>query len=292
MRLYMHALIALFAITFIVTVDARAQQVAASPDDTVRVTLTDGDVIVGTVESETEASIVVLTISGVQMTIPREQVRSIESLEGRRFDRMDPNRSRLLFSPTGRSLEKGRGYVASYQLFFPFVAYGPGGNVTLAGGVSLLPGSPGQVVYAAPKITLYERQHASVAAGVLASTFIGGSIDDDVPTFGLLYAVGTLGSSRAWLTGGLAFGFADGEISKNPAVLVAGELQLSNSVKLMSENYVFINVDRGLLMSGGVRFFGERIAADLAMVTFPALFSDIEGFPFFPWIGFAYNFGP
>jgi hypothetical protein len=275
-----------------VTADARAQQVAASPEDTVRVTLTDGDVIVGTVVSETEASIVVLTVSGVQMTIPREQVRSIESLEGRRFDQMDPNRSRLLFAPTGRSLEKGRGYIAVYELFFPFVAYGPGGNVTLAGGVSLIPGAQGQLVYAAPKITLYERRQTSVAAGILASTYIGESIDDDVPTFGLLYAVGTVGSSRAWLTGGLAFGFADGEISKNPAILVGGELQLSNSVKLMSENYVFINVDRGFLMSGGLRFFGERIAVDLAMVTFPALLTDIEGFPFFPWIGFAYNFGP
>jgi hypothetical protein len=55
---------------------------------------------------------------------------------------------------------------------------------------------------------------------------------------------------------------------------------------------VFINVEDGLLLSGGVRFFGERIAVDLALMTFPALLTAVDGFAFLPWLGFAYNFGP
>jgi len=126
---------------------------------------------------------------------------------------------------------------------------------------------------------------------ILASTYPGAE-SEDIPTFGLLYAVGTLGGSTAWVTGGMAFGFADGGISENPAILLGRELQLSNSVKLMSENYVFVNVEDGLLMSGGLRFVGERIAVDVALVTFPALLTAVEGYAFLPWIGFAYNFGP
>lgn len=277
--------------TFIIAGGALAQQRQGYPEGTVSVTLGGGEVLTGTLESETATEIVLLTSSGVRMTIPREQIRSMVSLAGERFIRTDPNRSRLLFAPTGRPLDKGRGYVADYELFFPFVAYGPGGGVTLAGGVSLVPGAPGQAVYVAPKITLYQQRETSVAAGVVASTFVGGGIDD-FPTFGLLYAVGTTGGSRAWLTGGVAFGFADGEIGKSPAILIGGELQVSNSVKLMSENYVFVNVEDGLLVSGGIRFFGERIAVDLALITIPVLLVEAEGFPFFPWLGFAYNFGP
>ncbi len=277
--------------TSMFTARAQAQDDGRYPEGTVRVTLLDGDVVVGTVESETDDAIVLRTASGVQMTIPREQIRSIDSLAGARFYMRDPNRSRLLFAPTGRSVERGRGYVANYEIFFPFVAYGPGGGITLAGGMSLIPGSPGQLVYAAPKITLYESRETSVAAGVLASTVVGRDVED-VPTFGLLYAVGTVGGSRAWLTGGVAFGFADGEISGSPAILLGGEIQFSNRAKLMSENYVFINVEDGLLVSGGVRVFGERLAADLALMTVPALLTDSGGFPFFPWLGIAYNFGP
>lgn len=272
-------------------IEAGAQQREPYPEGTVRITLIDGDVVFGTMESESAATIVLVTTSGVQMTIPREQIRSIEPLAGKLFFRTDPNRSRLLFAPTGRALEKGVGYFADYWLFFPFVAYGPGGRVTLAGGVSLIPGAQGQLVYAAPKVTLYDYRETSLALGVLASTYLGAD-SEDIPTFGLLYAVGTIGGSTAWLTGGAAFGFADGEISENPAILLGGELQLSNSVKLMSENYVFINVEDGLLLSGGVRFFGERIAVDLALMTFPALVTAVDGFAFLPWLGFAYNFGP
>ena len=44
------------------------------------------------------------------------------------------------------------------------------------------------------------------------------------------------------------------------------------------------------LLSGGIRFFGENLAADFALI-FPLTGEGIEGFPFLPWIGFAYNFG-
>jgi hypothetical protein len=53
---------------------------------------------------------------------------------------LDPNYSRLLFAPTGRPLRAGDGYFSDYELLFPGVAYGLTDNVTLAGGVAIVPG--------------------------------------------------------------------------------------------------------------------------------------------------------
>lgn len=57
--------------------------------------------------------------------------------------------------------------------------------------------------------------------------------------------------------------------------MLGGELRISNSIKF--------------ILSLGIRFFSENLAADLGFVL-PAG-SRIKGFPFIPWVGFTYNFG-
>ena len=53
---------------------------------------------------------------------------------------LDPNYSRLLFGPTGRPLKKGDGYFSDYELAFPGVAVGITDNLSIAGGISIVPG--------------------------------------------------------------------------------------------------------------------------------------------------------
>ena len=67
---------------------------------------------------------------------------------------LDPNYSRLLFAPTGRPLAKGDGYFSDYELVFPGVAYGLTDNLSLAGGVSVIPGLGlgEQLFYVSPKL--------------------------------------------------------------------------------------------------------------------------------------------
>lgn len=268
---------------------AHAQAGEAAPGDTVRVVLDDGAAYVGVIEGETEAELTLVTLAGVQMAIPRARIASVDVLEGGRYRPLDPNRSRLLFAPTARPLDAGSGYVAAYELFFPFVGYGITDRIILAGGVSLIPGLSGQLVYLAPKVTFYQQEQVSLAGGVLVNTFVGDFDDDDVPVFGLVYAVGTFGRPGAAVSGGMAFGYADGAFSGKPAVMLGGEYQLSSHVKLLTENYVFVGVDEGMLLSGAIRFFGDTLAADLGLITTPVAF-DEGGFPFLPWLGFAYNF--
>jgi hypothetical protein len=217
-------------------------------------------------------------------------VRSLERLSGRvvegRYRRVDPNRTRLLFAPTARPVGHGRGYFADYWLFFPFVAVGVGESVTLAGGISLIPGTD-QLIYAAPKVTLLNREDVSAGVGILAGTSTGSS-----DYGGLLYGIGTFGRSERAVSLGVGFAFGNGEMEERPVIMLGGELQVSGSVKLLTENYLVVGVKDGLLTSAGVRFFGDRLAADLGLMTLPALLDEMEGFPFIPIVGFAYNFGP
>lgn len=259
--------------------------------------LNDGSKLVGTITSEDANFIQFKTLSGMDMKIPREQIKKIEMMEGEVISgtvwRNDPNHTRLLFSPTGRALKGGQGYFAVYEIFFPFIAYGITDWLTIAGGFTLVPGAPTQFLYVAPKVTPVQIEKFDLSAGVLYIRIPDfeedeGDTDDEVNSAGILYGVSTYGTEKAAITLGLGFAFGGGEIADKPVFVLGGELRASHSLKFISENWLIPDSDVQLL-SAGIRFFGENLAADFAFF-YPAG-ADPEGFPFFPWVGFAYNFG-
>ena len=75
----------------------------------------------------------------------------------------------------------------------------------------------------------------------------------------------------------------------NLYILSCGEVQISNGVKLLTENWLLTSDEDLLLFSGGVRFFGEKLAVDLALVGSSDSFD--QGFPFVPWVDFSVFFG-
>ena len=268
----------------------QAQDERPMGEQPVRVVLKDGSRLVGTILEESDDAIQFRTASGVEMTIPRDQVKEIETLRGTfvrgEYLRADPNRTRLFFAPTARSLGSGRGYVALYGLFIPYVSVGVGDVATLGGGISLFPFVEEQLLYGAAKFTFVERGGVALAAGGFISTITG-----EGGYGGAVFGVGTFGRSDAALSLGLGFAYGEGEFDESPAIIIGGEYQVSNNIKLLSEHYVIPEVEDGVVISGGIRFIGERLAADFALFTMPALLDDAEGFPFIPWISFAYNFG-
>jgi hypothetical protein len=252
--------------------------------------LKDGSELVGTVEAEEPDTVRFRTAGGLLLSMPRSQIRSIALLpgkfEGGKYLRPDPNYTRLLFAPTARPLKNGQGYFSAYEVFFPFLAVGVGDVLTLAGGMSLMPGSTTQMVYLAPKVTAVNTGDFSLAGGVLYITLT--SSNEDFDGAGIAYSVATYGTGEAAVTGGLGWGFFGDDFANDPILMLGGELRLSNSVKLVSENW-FPPGSEAYPLSLGVRFFGDRLAADIALI-YPAG-ADMEGFPFMPWLGFAYNFG-
>ncbi len=256
----------------------------------VRIVLVDGSRLVGMILEEADDAIRFRTASGVEMTLPRDQIKAVETMRGAMEDgdfvRYDPNRTRLFFAPTARSQRSGQGYFALYEVFFPYVSVGVGNVASLGGGITLIPGSPEQLMYGAAKFTLYERRNMAFAAGAFAATNTGAD-----GSAGFVLGVGTFGPPNRALTLGVGFGFGNGDFEETAVFLIGGEVQLSNNVKLISENYVIPSIEDAVLVSGGIRFFGERLAADFSLATIPAILDETEGFPFLPWIGFAYNFG-
>ncbi len=264
-----------------------AEQEINAPPYHCRITLTDGSELLGEITDDDSSKVYFKTLSGLDMEIQRSQIEKITPLKGAivegKFRRIDPNRSRLLFSATARPLEAGKGYFAVYELFFATLAMGIGDVVSLAGGITLFPG-PFQVYHFSPKVTFLNADNICLAAGVMHMGITG---FDEGDGFGILYGVSTFGSETAGVTVGFGWAYSGEEAVNKPTVMVGGEVQLSNSFKLISENW-FPPGAESVLSMFGMRFFGDKLAADLGFIFLTEM---NEGWPFFPWVGFVYNFG-
>ena len=248
-----------------------------------QITLKDGSELVGRIIDENYTEISFITNSGVEMKIKRELIQEIKDIEmeehGGKLRRVDPNQTRLLFSPTGRPLKQGKGYFSVYEIFFPMVSFGLTDFLAMSGGMSLFPGADEQLIYLAPKVNLLNQENFALSGGVLYMT-----ITDE--SAGIAYGVATFGKSSGAFTLGLGWGFVEGDFSSKPMIVLGGEVQLSGSTKLITENWLPPG-DNGAIISFGIRFFGSNLAADFGLITSTEA---SDGFPFLPWLGFAYNF--
>jgi hypothetical protein len=247
------------------------------------ISLTDGTELKGFIIAENDSTIDFRTISGIDIKIRRNLVEDISFSEGEiisgEFQRFDPNRTRLFFGPTARTVEQGKGYFSAYEIFIPFLAVGVTDFLMLSGGVSLVPGAEEQVIYVGPKVRFLNVENFSLAGGIIYAHV------EDVD-FGVAYGVTTIGSERYSFTIGVGYGYEDSEFSDSPVLMLGGEIQASNSVKFLTENWIIPSSETGLI-SFGIRFFGDNLAADFGLMTTTE--GTDEGFPFIPWIGFAYN---
>jgi hypothetical protein len=204
----------------------------------------------------------------------------------------DPNYSRLLFAPTGRPLKKGDGYFSDYELLFPGVAFGLTDNISLAGGVSIIPGIGlgEQLLYVSPKVGFDLGDRASVAVGALLAGQAGGDGDSESASIG--FGVATFGSPRRSVTVGFGIGDTSGSFTDAvPIVMAGGAMTVSRHVALVGETWMFLHDDFRFSeqpVGLGVRFFGERLSADVGVILVGELLD--EGFPI-PWLSVTYHFG-
>jgi hypothetical protein len=257
-----------------------------------RIILKDGSIIVCTITSSTPDSLFVLSGNGIPIALPRSAVKNTLRLRGTiengEFVRADPNSSRLLLGPTARPLRGGNGYVAAYEIFFAYGAVGLTDFLSLGGGLTLFPGASGQVFYFTPKLAFtLPDERFSLGAGALYMNTTFGSAEG----LRIVYGAGTFGSPRAALTIGTGYGYVGGEFSDNPVILIGGEVQVSNNIKFLSENWFPVNSHVSLL-SLGIRIFGDNLAGDFGFYYPLYQGSGIpSGFPLIPWLGIVYNFG-
>jgi hypothetical protein len=269
-------------------------------------TLDDGSSLVGRI---TEGGVTEIKFQSElgEMTIPVDRIRDIENASTSDFRDgqywfPNPNQTRMLFGPTGRMLKKGEGYFSDVMIFFPGVAYGLTDNITIGGGTSLFPGMDAneQLFFFTPKIGLNVLKDVDVAANLMlirvpvdeddienANRFLPDSLQTEVDVakvVGLLFLTGTYGNRNSHVTFGAGFGVADESISDRPALVLGFEHRFARRMSFVSENWIFPELDQPIV-SGGIRFFGDAMAIDLALLT---VFD--EDVPAFPYIDFVWNF--
>ena len=253
----------------------------------VKITLKDDSKFIGKIISEDSLVINFETTGKISILIPKNQIKSTEILSGEvrngEFLTRDPNESRLFFAPTARPIKAGEGYFSIYEIFFPTISVGIADILSLSAGISLIPGANSQLIYFAPKITAIQKGDFSAAAGLFYINASSGSSSGA----GIVYGLTTYGNTSAALTVGAGWGFSGEYFSDTPVIVLGGEIRLSNSVKFITENWIPVETDYSII-SFGLRFFGSKLAADIGFIRPSELNSN--GFPFIPWLGFAYNF--
>lgn len=299
-RLLVGAILLISAATTPLTAQDSARAIARDsvrmlPRDTLlEVRLRDGSVLYGRVVTQDSVHVVIRTLGGTEVNTKRETISSFRVARGRlvgdEYWAADPNGTRLFFTSTGRALGKGEGYVSAYWVVFPFVAYGVSDRFTVAGGTPIIPGAIGRAFYLAPKFTLRETERSSYAIGALSF-----ALTEDIAegTVGLLYGVGTWGDRDNAFTAGAGWGYnwgnGNSSVSNAPVVVLGGETRVSRRLKLVTENWIFTGSgENGGIFSGGFRFIGDRLTADLGLIG--AAGTDDVGCCI-PMVNFVWNFG-
>lgn len=283
----------LFVGAFTGTAGVRGQETtpAGDPDHevtgdstVVEVVLADGSTLTGRILGEEDGIIQLELLTGDVIQLRRARLQDIRTFEGRvvrgKVWRPDPNATRLFFAPTGRSLGQGQGYLSVYEVIMPFLAVGVTDRVALSGGTPLVFSADSErVFWFAPKLQVLRGSRFSAAIGALhfLSTAAGSE------GVGVAYGVATFGTRDDALTVGAGYGYSGSDFAAEPVLMVGGEARGSRSVKLISENYLLPSGT--LLLSGGFRFFGERLTADLGLV----MPTDGTDAAVFPLVNFVYN---
>jgi len=108
----------------------------------------------------------------------------------------------------------------------------------------------------------------------------------DEPLVNLLYGVGTWGTSDKSFTLALGYGMVGTDIADKPLVVLGGYKRISRRTAFITENWIIPEVE-GAIISYGIRFFGEQLSVDLALLN---VMPDAI-FPGIPYVDFVYNFG-
>lgn len=256
-------------------------------------TTADGSELVGRIIAIGDSTLT-FEISANQLTLRLTDILSIEERpssagrDGRAWFE-HANRTSLVLGPTGRTLPRGQGQFALYEILFPTVSYGFTDRLSLGAGVTLLPGLglDEQVVYVLPKVGVVRSESVNIAVGALIlRTSDLFDLDDhgSADSFGVLYGVSTFGGADANLTTGLGFGFYGDDIVSQPLLQLGGQLRIAERAALISENWFLRGSGNDMLSWAGIRFLDHKVSFDAAVMFSPRE----EGW--FPWVGVTMAF--
>ena len=250
------------------------QQGIAAPDQIslIKIKGDAGLTYVGTIIERNDKEIILLTEGKTKVHIPIETIQDIRSIPSSHFHDGEywfpnPNETRYLYAPSAFNLKKGEGYYQNTYLFINSFNYGFTDNFSFGVGFEFLSifgsfgGDFNPIFFLTPKYSMQVSENLRVGIGVLY-----GNVSNLVGGFGVGYGLATYGNPEHNATLGLGFGFFDGDFSTDPVITISGMTRISRRISLVTENWFFpADVYRGIL-TYGIRFFGESMSVDLALI--------------------------
>jgi hypothetical protein len=259
--------------------------------------MNDGNIFVGKVKVIEENKIYEVTTSQGVLTINQQDVVVIKKLDASNVKEgqywpTNPHSSRYFFSPSGYGLRKGEGYYQNAWVLFNQVSYGFSDYFSMGGGIvpTFLFGAGSEFipVWITPKFNMpYKNGKGAFGVGSILLGVLGSNSGSGV---GLVYGTNTFGNRDKQITLGLGFGYDTNEgLSDYPVFNLSGLVRTSKNWAIVTENYFFSLDEFGLLISGGARYMGKRMAMDFG--GFIPIFPGIGSLYVLPWLSVSVPFG-
>lgn len=272
---------------------AEIAKISIPLSDTYKIELYDGTVFVGDITKQDSAKVVFTNSTFPSLELSRNKIKSIEKLNQSNYKEgkywfTNPNSTRYLFGPSAFNLKKGEGYYQNTYAFLNSFNIGITNNISIGGGVELLStfgsitsGYLKPIFIITPKLGFKVSEKFHAGAGVLFLGTPGIFEDSDYGISGIAYGVGTYGTLDNNFTGGLGWGFIEGEFSARPIITVSAMQRISQKTAFVTENWIIPDKDYYYdntyhypeykykyrpIFSYGIRFFGEKLSIDIALI--------------------------
>ncbi|WP_247233015.1 hypothetical protein [Telluribacter sp. SYSU D00476] len=269
----------------------------------------DGTVLRGVILSETEEGVRIRTDNLGELFITRDKIDKIERevagyYRNGQFWFQNPHSTRYFWAPSALPLRKGEGYYQNAYIFINSVAIGVTDQFSMGAGWVLNPTfRDWQVFFITPKVSFPSTSNVTFGAGMIGvGVFSNRNTYDNrgyvtghrlgTDLFGIGYGNVTFGNTEKNFTLGLGWGFSNDDIASTPVVNLAYMSRVGRRVGFVTENWLVLNgIDNDplALLSGGVRFFGEKTSIDLGL-WIPAV-ADMDAFIAIPYVDFVLKFG-
>ncbi|WP_258105482.1 hypothetical protein [Marinoscillum sp. MHG1-6] len=231
--------------------------------------LVNEDKILGKVLSYDETHVVLQTSALLRVEVPLDRIKEVEkvkseSIKSGRYWFDNPNPTRYLLSTSAIPLKKGEGYFQNALLFVNSINIGVSNHFAIGGATELASPMNGQrplFVALTPKVGLETTENVYLGAGLLHMSF--SDWEGNWTPFGVAYGVTTLGNLDNNFSLGMGWGYDEDGFQSGTTVTVSGMLRIARKASFISENWILQDVT---IWSMGVRFFGEKIAVDLAFM--------------------------
>jgi len=268
---FIRTLTMLLSIVLFVNLQGQSS-VSADSTKVYKVVLQDGSAFIGKVLQQDTVQVVMQTSMFPRIEIPWAKIKVLEEVDASGFKKgrywfKNPHASRYLFGPSAFNLQEGEGYYQNTWIFLNSFNVGITNYFSIGGGIeflstftSLTQGEFKPIYFITPKFSIPVNDRFRVGAGVWYIHV------PEAGAGGIGYGIATYGNTDDNITVGAGWLISEWGSERKPVITLSGMKRLSPKIGLISENW-FIPVDGYTsIWSYGIRFFGEKMAIDLAFI--------------------------